>query len=118
MLHDTAAALDERADERRARNYTRPLTRPGELAAAWRAAGFLDVVETTIGIRMEYASFADYWAPSLGRDGPQAEYVASLGEAERTRLRDALRRAYVDGETDGPRSFAALAWAVKGIAPG
>ena len=67
---------------------------------------------------MEYASFADYWAPCLGRDGPQAEYVASLGEADRTRLRDALRRAYVDGETDGPRSFAALAWAVKGIAPG
>ena len=118
VFYDTAAALDERADERRARNYTRPLTRPGELAAAWRAAGFLDVVETTISIRMEYASFADYWAPCLGRDGPQAEYVASLGEADQTRLRDALRRAYVDGETDGPRSFAALAWAVKGIAPG
>jgi hypothetical protein len=39
----TAAALDPKAGERRARNYTRPMTRPGELPAAWRAAG-LDLV--------------------------------------------------------------------------
>jgi hypothetical protein len=45
------------------------------------------------------------------------EYVASLGKAERLRLVDAVRAAYLDGEPDGPRSYAALAWAVKGIAP-
>ena len=50
-------------------------------------------------------------------DGPQAEYVATLSDAEREKLRNALRLAYVDGEPDGPRSYAALAWAVKGIAP-
>jgi hypothetical protein len=33
-------------------------------------------------------------------------------------LRDAVRAAYLDGEADGPRSYAALAWAVKGIAAG
>lgn len=118
MFFDTAAALDPHANERRARNYTRPMTRPGELAAAWRGAGLLDVAETTLGMRMVFASFDDYWAPYQGRDGPQAEYVASLGPAERTRLRDAVRLAYLDGEADGPRSYAALAWAVKGIAPG
>ena len=73
LFFDTAAALDPKANERRARNYTRPMTRPGELAKAWRAAGFRDVVETTLGIRMEYASFDDFWAPALGKDGPQAE---------------------------------------------
>src|SRR5450631_3434000 len=31
MFFDTAAALDSKANERRARNYTRPMTRPGEL---------------------------------------------------------------------------------------
>jgi hypothetical protein len=66
---------------------------------------------------MEFASFDDYWAPYAGTEGPNAEYVAALTEAERTRLRDALRFAYVDGEPDGPRSFAATAWAVKGTAP-
>ena len=34
IFFDTAAALDPRANERRARNYTRPMTRPGELAKA------------------------------------------------------------------------------------
>jgi len=118
IFFDTAAALDPRANERRARNYTRPMTRPGELVHAWRAAGFRDVIETTLCIRMEFASFDDYWAPYAGKDGPNAEYVATLSEAERARLRDAVRLAYVDGEPDGPRSYAGLAWAVKGIAPG
>ena len=118
MFFDTAAALDPAAGERRARNFTRPMTRPGELASAWRAAGLRDVVETVLGIRMEFASFDDYWAPYDGNDGPGAEYVATLGKAARARLRDAVRAAYVDGEPDGPRSYAALAWAVKGIAAG
>jgi SAM-dependent methyltransferase len=117
MFFDTAAALDSRAADRRARNYTRPLTRPGELGAAWRGAGFLDVVETALHIRMEYAAFADFWAPFLGRDGPGAEYVGMLSDDERTRLESAVRAAYLDGEPDGPRSYAALAWAVKGTAP-
>ena len=115
---DTAAMLDPRANERRARNYTRPMTRPRELANAWLAAGFSDVVETTLSIRMEFVSFEDYWAPYVGKDGPGAEYVAALSDAERARLRDAVRLAYVDGEPDGPRSYAAVAWAVKGIAHG
>lgn len=116
LFYDTAAALDPRAQERRARNYTRPLTRPGELADAWRLAGFSDVVETSLQIRMQFASFADYWAPYMGNEGPGADYVRSLNDEERARLEAAVRAAYLDGEADGPRSYAALAWAVKGIA--
>ncbi|MDO9147965.1 MAG: class I SAM-dependent methyltransferase [Hydrogenophaga sp.] len=117
MFFDTAAALDRKAGERRAKNYTRPLTRPGELAAAWRRAGFVDVAETVLNIRMEYTSFADYWAPYLGKDGPGAEYVGTLAADERSRLEHAVQAAYLDAEPDGPRSYAALAWAVKGVAP-
>jgi len=117
MFFDTAAALDPAANARRARNFTRPLTRPGELADAWRAAGLRDVVDGTLAIRMEFASFDDYWAPYDGRDGPNAEYVATLGAAERSRFVAALRAAYLDGEPDGPRSYGALAWAVKGVVP-
>ena len=118
IFFDTAAALDPAANERRARNYTRPLTRPGELGAAWRAAGFTDVAEATLSIRMDFESFEDYWEPYGAADGPQADYIATLDAPGRERLREALRRAYLDGEQDGPRSYAALAWAVRGRAPG
>ena len=117
IFFDTAATLDAKAGERRARNYTRPMTRPGELANAWRAAGLADVRETVLAIRMEFNSFEDYWLPYVGRDGPGAEYVAALSDADKQRLREAVYASYVDGEPDGPRSYAALAWAVKGIAP-
>jgi SAM-dependent methyltransferase len=117
IFYDTAAMLDEKAGERRARNYTRPMTRPGELTAAWRAAGFTNIRETALAIRMEFSSFDDYWEPLAGREGPGAEYIATLGSNERQRLRDAVHRAYLDGELDGARSYAAIAWAVAGIAP-
>ena len=66
---------------------------------------------------MEFESFEDYWGPYSAKDGPQSDYVATLDEAQRERLREALRRAYLDGEADGPRSYAALAWGVKGRVP-
>ena len=114
LFFDTAAALSPAANQRRARNYTRPMTRPGELTAAWHRAGLTGVQAAELPIRMEFASFEDYWGPYTGRDGPAAEYVATLSEAERHRLRDAINAAYLDGEEDGPRSFVAVAWAVKG----
>ena len=117
IFFDTAAALDPKGNERRARNHTRPMTRPGELAAAWRAAGFTDVREATLSTRMEFTSFEDYWAPYVGKDGPGAEYVGTLSPARQDHLRDIVRNAYVDGEPDGARSYAAIAWAVAGIAP-
>jgi ubiquinone/menaquinone biosynthesis C-methylase UbiE len=117
LFWDTAAAVDPQALARRARNYTRPMTRPGELAQAWRDAGLQDVHADTIGIRMDFADFDDFWAPYLGQDGPGAEYVSTLDGPMRDRVRDAVRAAYLDGEDDGPRSFAALAWAVRGTVP-
>jgi hypothetical protein len=117
MFFDAAATLDQRGNEQRARNFTRPMTRPGELLTAWRTAGFVDTRETTLAIRMEFASFDDYWAPYTGKDGPGAAYVATLSPAERDRLRDLVRNAYLDGEQDGPRSYAAIAWAVAGTVP-
>ena len=118
VFWDTAAALDPvGAGAARARNYTRPLTRPGEMATAWRAAGLREVRDTQLVVRMDFASFADYWGPYVGREGPGAQYVAGLDEAARDRLEAAVRAAYLDGEPDGPRSYAALAWAVRGVAP-
>jgi ubiquinone/menaquinone biosynthesis C-methylase UbiE len=115
IFFDAAATLDQKGSDRRARNYTRPMTRPGELASAWRAAGFIDVREAMLAIRMEFESFNDYWAPYVGKDGSGAEY-ATLDPAQQERLRDLVRAAYLDGEADGPRSYAAIAWTVAGSA--
>jgi SAM-dependent methyltransferase len=118
MFYDTAAAFDDEGRKRRAHNYTRPMTRPGELTAAWRAAGFVDVRDTALHIRMEFSTFDDFWVPLAGRDGPGAEYLAAMPADRRDRLRNLVRDAYLDGEPDGRRSYAAIAWAVAGIAPG
>lgn len=117
IFFDTAVALDPGAEKNRTRYYTHPMTRPGELAAAWREAGFDDVREGYLTIRMEFADFADYWAPVTGKDGPLAAYVNSLEPQPRERFRTALQAAYCGGEPDGPRSFAASAWAVRGTVP-
>ena len=117
VFFDTAAAIDPAADAYRARHLTRPLTRPGELAETWRSAGLLDVFETMLAIRMQYSCFNDYWSPYDGLDGPAAEYVVKLSAQKRAVLKDAVRRAYLDGEEDGPRSFVAVAWSVKGRVP-
>jgi len=117
MFWDTAAMLDPAAGEWRAKTCTRPMTRPGDLERAWKASGLTDVVQDMLTIRMDFASFEDFWTPMEGKDGPYAEYVRTLTPEGKTVLRDKVRLAYVDGEADGPRSYAATAWAVKGKVP-
>jgi len=117
IFFDTATALNPAANDARRENFTRPLTGPGQLADAWRTAGLDDVVDTQLTIRMEFASFSDYWAPYAGKDGPYAAYVSTLDEEERGTLVEALRLAYCGGEADGPRSYSATAWAVRGSVP-
>jgi len=118
MFWDTAAMLDPEASVRRAKICARPMTRPGGLERAWKAAGLTDVVQDMLTIRMDFASFEDFWAPMEGNDGPYADYVRTLTPEGKVVLRDKVRLAYVDGETDGPRSYAATSWVVKGTVPG
>ena len=114
MVYDAAAILDQNGCRARAAAYTRPMSRPGDLASAWRDAGLTEIVQDTLTIRMEFASFADFWAPIEGKEGPVAAYVGTLGANAEARLRDVVKLAYLDGEADGPRSYAATAWVVKG----
>lgn len=118
MFWDTAAMLDPEADVRRGKSYSRPITQPGALAKAWQNAGLVGIEAGAITIRMDFASFEDYWKPAEGRDGPTAEYASTLGAEAKSRLREALRRAYLGGAPDGPRSYASTAWVVRGNVPG
>jgi SAM-dependent methyltransferase len=114
---DTAAMVDSSAEELRKRTFTRPLTRPGELARAWEEAGLEDRRAGEITFRTEFSSFDDYWAPFDGDDGPYAAYLRSVTTDIRNKIKDAVRRAYLDGEEDGPRSYTATAWVVTGKKP-
>lgn len=114
---DTAAMVDSSAEELRKRTFTRPLTRPGELARAWEEAGLEDRRAGEITFRTEFSSFDDYWAPFDGEDGPIPAYLRSVTADTRHKIKDAVRRAYVDGEKDGPRSYTATTWVVTGKKP-
>jgi SAM-dependent methyltransferase len=115
VLLDTAALLDPDGEAFRARMCSFPLTAPGELGAAWAEAGLQEVEETSLTIRMEFGSFADYWEPWLGGQGTVGAYVASRTAEQRELIARHLRLAYLAAGEDGPRSFAATAWAVRGI---
>jgi SAM-dependent methyltransferase len=114
MIYDTAAVLHRSALQARAAAYTRPLSVPGELVRLWKEAGLTHVVDGALTIRMDFASFVDFWAPVEGTEGPIADYVRSLDADARLALREMVRLAYVDGAPDGARSYAATAWVVKG----
>ena len=118
MFWDTAAAVVPAADERRAATLLRPITRPGELSDLFTKAGFVDVAEMPLVIRMEFSDFEDYWDPMMNGQGSHAEFFASLPSDTRDRIKSAVRAAYLCATADGPRSFASLAWAVRGVVPG
>jgi ubiquinone/menaquinone biosynthesis C-methylase UbiE len=114
MFWDTAALLDPAAEAARAENYMRPATRPNELREMWRRVGLEDVRDAMLTIRMEYASFDDLWSPIAAGEGSMGKYAAPLDPDDRAALERALRFAYEAGKPDGPRSFAAVAWACRG----
>jgi hypothetical protein len=117
LFWDTAAAIDPQAGQARDRLFSHPLARPDGLARLWQASGLRDIKGGSLTIRMDYASFTDYWEPLLGGQGPFGSYVAGLPERRRARIRAAVRAAYCAGAPDGPRSLAATAWAVRGRVP-
>lgn len=115
MFWDVAGVLDPDAIVRRARMYFNPIVQPGGLGALWRHAGLADVRETSLMVRMDYANFDDYWQPIASGEGSLGEYHASLDTASQTVLRERVRTAFLGGAEDGPRSFAAVALACRGV---
>ena len=112
MLWDIAAVLDPALE----RPLFRSLSAPGELADAWRAAGLVDVEQTSLLIRMEFSCFDDYWLP-ITAEGPVAQFTRTLSGSARATLEDHVRRAYCANRPEGPRSFASVAWACRGTVP-
>ena len=117
MMIDTVAAVSESGRQLRGRYCFQPMMQPGEMKRTFVEKGLVDVTEMQLMIRMDYQSFDDYWAPIAAGEGPLGKYVATLDTAERARTDAAVRDAYEAGRPDGPRSFANVAWACRGIVP-
>ena len=117
MFWDIIAAIEPRATDRRNAVAIRPMTQAGELLRTFSKIGFSEVTETMLTIRMDFANFDDYWIPLLGGQGTHAEFLASLPESTRQQIETAVRAGYLCSQPDGPRSFASVAWAVRGVVP-
>lgn len=67
-----------------------------------------------IDIPTVFRSFAEYWTPFLGGQGPASEYALSLSETDREALRQRLLEM-LPIEDDGSIHLLARAWAVRCI---
>ncbi len=81
------------------------------LAEAWATAGLHDVATRLIEIPTVFTGFDDYWRPFLGGQGAAPAYLATLGEEQRTAIRDRLRARLGDRTI----MLTASAWAVRGF---
>ncbi|MBZ9842245.1 class I SAM-dependent methyltransferase [Mesorhizobium sp. CA5] len=117
MMIDTVAALSESGRQLRNRYCFQPMMQPGEMKRTFVEQGLVGVTEAELMIRMDYANFDDFWVPIGAGEGPLGKYMTTLDAAERERVEAAVRDAYQAGRPDGPRSFANVAWACRGIVP-
>jgi len=115
---DIAAALDPVAAIERDKLFRTRFLRPGSLEALWKEIGFVDVRGRSLAIDMTFSGFDDYWQPLLAAGQVFSKYFDALPAAAQSRTHDAVRAAFLVGDEDGPRSFAARAFAVSGRVPG
>ncbi|HEV7305613.1 class I SAM-dependent methyltransferase [Ensifer sp.] len=118
MVLDVAAMLDGNAEQVRSRYCSQPMMRPGEMMQSFAANGLANVEQTSLMIRMDYLSFDDFWQPISAGEGPLGKYIGALDAGQRAKIDAAVKAAYQAGQPDGPRSFAAVAWACRGMVPG
>jgi SAM-dependent methyltransferase len=83
--------------------------RESDLTRLFGDAGFRDVEEIALTVRVEHVSFDEWWEPFTFGVGPAGAYVTGLGDAERRELRE--RCAASLGE--GPFTVSARAWSAR-----
>ncbi len=109
---DAAVALDpavEALDE----GKRFPICNENPLRQLFQDSGLRHVESRAIDVQTVFGSFADYWTPFLGGQGPAPSYAMSLGENQRRELRD-LIRSRLPIKSDGGIELIARAWAVRG----
>jgi len=117
LVYDTGSVLDESIRALRDHMKARPLVWANGQAALWRKTGLVDVVEVPIVLSFDYASFEDYWSSWSAGPTRIAQRLQALPTELRAEIERHVRSGYLAGLPDGPRSFAIIVRAVRGIVP-
>ncbi len=91
-----------------------PCVNLGPLERSFKRSSLSSVSVRAIEVRTIFRDFEDYWTPFLGKQGAAPNYLASLEDAVRDRIREVLRSRLATAE-NGPIELTARAWAVKGV---
>ena len=115
---DTVAVTEPEGDAFRACYWADPVGTPGRMSALFAAAGVERVTETDIAIRQDFTDFEDWWDPwAAGGQGIAGAFIATLPPERIPPIKKIVRRAYLAGGADGPRSFVAVARLATGRKP-
>jgi hypothetical protein len=117
MLLDIGAVFDDGFQTLREYLLSRPLVGPNGQAELWRRAGFTDVVEIPIVVSFDYESFGDYWTSQAAGPTRAAQRLQAMPADRRDEIQHHVRLAYLIGMPDGPRSYAHIVRAVRGLVP-
>jgi SAM-dependent methyltransferase len=111
MFWDTASHIGVANQQDLAGFFFRPMTKPGELAAAWTRQGLINVEQSSLTIRMDYSDFDDYWAPIAAGEASLGKFASDLNPADRSRLETAVRTSFMGGYDlglQGPRGLMSM----------
>jgi SAM-dependent methyltransferase len=86
--------------------------REGHLAELFGEAGLREVEETALPVRLEHATFEEWWEPFTLGVGPAGSYVAALDSAQQAELRERCRQRL----PQAPFTLPARAWSARGLA--
>ena len=117
LVLDTGAVLDESIRTLRAQFKARPIVWASGQANLWRKAGLINVVEVPIVLSFDYTDFLDYWSSFSTGPTRIAQRLIALPTELLSEIERHVRCGYLAGLTDGPRSFAVIVRAVRGIVP-
>jgi SAM-dependent methyltransferase len=87
-----------------------------KLASMFEAAGFVQIATRAIDVKLGFPDFDTFWQSQTPSYSPLANVIARLSDADRERLREAVR-ARVPVRRDGSVECSARANAIKARAP-
>ena len=117
LVLDTGAALDGSMRTLRDQIKSRPIAWPHGQADLWRKVGLTHVEELPIVLNFDYTDFADYWSSFSTGPSRIGQRMIALPSELRSEIERHVRAGYLAGLPDGPRSFAVIVRAVRGIVP-
>ena len=101
----------------RAQIKARPIVWANGQAELWRKAGLAEVIEVPTVLSFGYSDFQDYWSSFSTGPTRIAQRLTALPSGLRGEIEQHVRAGYLVGLPDGPRSFAIIVRAVRGIVP-